>query len=77
METILYVTAEVLRRIAILVQPVMPESGAKLLGLLAVPEDARDFAALGEAGRLKAGTALPAPVAVFPRYVEAEADAAS
>ena len=77
METILYVTAEVLRQIAILVQPVMPASGAKLLDLLAVPEDARDFAALGEARRLKAGTALPAPVAVFPRYVEAEADAAS
>ena len=77
METILYVTAEVQRQIAILVQPVMPESGTKLVDLLAVPEDARDFAALGEAGRLQPGTALPAPVAVFPRYVEEEADAAS
>ena len=43
METILYVTAEVTRQIAILVQAVMPESGAKLLDQLGVPEEARDF----------------------------------
>ena len=43
METILYVTAEVLRQIAILVQPVMPGSAAKLLDQLGVPEDARRF----------------------------------
>ena len=43
METILYVTAEVLRQIAILVQPIMPGSAAKLLDQLGVPEDARDF----------------------------------
>ena len=37
METILYVTAEVTREIAILVQPVMPESAGKLLDQLGVP----------------------------------------
>ena len=36
--TVLYVTAEVLRQIAILAQPFMPESAAKLLDLLAVPQ---------------------------------------
>ncbi len=72
METILYVTAEVLRQIAILVQPVMPASAAKLLDQLGVPEDARDFAQLGPKGRLKPGTLLPPPRAVFPRYIEAE-----
>ena len=72
METILYVTAEVTRQIAILVQAVMPESGANLLDQLGVPEDARDFASLGPKGRLAPGTELPAPSAVFPRYVEAE-----
>jgi methionyl-tRNA synthetase len=52
----------------------MPESGGKLLDLLSVPEDARDFGHLGEAGRLKPGTELPAPTPVFPRYVEPEGE---
>jgi len=73
METILYVTAEVLRQIAILAQPIMPRSAAKLLGQLGVPQDARDFTHLGPVGRLKPGTRLPPPQPVFPRYVEAEA----
>ena len=38
--------------------------------LLAVPEDARSFAALGPSGALKAGTPLPKPEGIFPRYVE-------
>jgi methionyl-tRNA synthetase len=41
-----------------------------LLDSLGVPQGERDFAALGGATRIKPGTALPAPVAVFPRYVE-------
>lgn len=69
--TVLYVTAEVVRQIAILAQPVMPVSSAKFLDSLGIPEgSARDFAALGGANRIKPGTTLPAPVAVFPRYVE-------
>jgi methionyl-tRNA synthetase len=43
-----------------------------LLDILAVPKEARDFAHLGKKGRLVAGTPLPAPSPVFPRYVEAE-----
>jgi len=72
METILYVTAEVLRQIAILVQPVMPASAGRLLDQLGMPKDKRDFSKLGAGGRLTAGTELPPPQAVFPRYVEAE-----
>jgi methionyl-tRNA synthetase len=68
MATVLYVTAELLRQIAILVQPFMPASAAKLLDLLAV--EARDFAALGTAHRIAAGTKLPLPTPVFPRYQE-------
>src|SRR5262249_14914739 len=70
--TVLYVTAEVIRQVAILAQPFMPSSAAKLLDLLAVPAPARDFAALGGAQRIAAGTALPAPSPVFPRYVDSE-----
>jgi methionyl-tRNA synthetase len=68
--TVLYVTAEVVRQIAILAQPAVPESASKLLDSLGIPQDARNFAALGGAARIKAGTKLPTPVGVFPRYVE-------
>jgi methionyl-tRNA synthetase len=69
-KTVLYVTAEVIRLIGILAQPFMPTSAAKLLDLLALPADARNFASLGT--RLQAGTQLPPPAPVFPRYVEPE-----
>ncbi len=72
MATVLYVTAEVVRQIAILLQPIVPDSAAKLLDLVAVPQDARDFSRLGAAGRLVAGTPLEAPKPVFPRYVAPE-----
>ncbi|OCJ06104.1 methionine--tRNA ligase [Agrobacterium sp. 13-626] len=69
MATVLYVTADVVRQIGILLQPFMPDSSTKLLDLIAIPSDKRDFAALGEAGRLVPGTPLEAPKPVFPRYV--------
>jgi methionyl-tRNA synthetase len=67
-KTVLYVTAEVVRQIAILAQPAMPEAMTKMLDALAIPADARDFAAL--TSRIRAGTQLPPPSPVFPRYVE-------
>ena len=75
--TILYVTAEVLRQIAILAQPFVPASAERLLDLLAVPAGERDFSFLGGKHRIAAGRELPAPAPVFPRYVEAEGQAAS
>src|SRR5471032_1853471 len=73
--TVLYVTAEVLRRITILSQPVLPTSAGKLLELLAVEPKARDFSQLEAGVRIKAGVQLPPPAPVFPRYVEPEAAA--
>ena len=67
-QTVLYVTAEVVRQVAILAQPAIPASAAKLLDVLAVPQDQRDFAALTT--RLVPGTQMPAPTGVFPRYIE-------
>jgi methionyl-tRNA synthetase len=64
--TVLYTTLEVVRIAALLIQPVMPDSAAKLLDLLGQPADQRDFSAVGT--RLAAGTALPKPEGVFPRY---------
>ncbi len=70
MATVLYTLAEVLRHIAILLQPFMPGSMAKMLDQLAVPEDRRAFANLTPDDALEPGTPLPAPEGVFPRYVE-------
>jgi methionyl-tRNA synthetase len=68
--TVLYVTAEVVRQIAILAQPAMPAAAAKLLDTLGIPKqnEARNFAALGT--RIKPGVLLPPPAPVFPRYIE-------
>jgi methionyl-tRNA synthetase len=75
MATVLWVLAETVRYLAILVQPVMPESAGKLLVQLAVPEGARDFAHLTGDNALKSGTPLPVPVGVFPRFVDPQAPA--
>jgi methionyl-tRNA synthetase len=73
--TVLYVTAEVIRQVAILAQPFMPGSAAKLLDLLAIPPGERQFNELGGGRRIAAGSALPPPIPVFPRYVDSEASA--
>ncbi|MGC2641904.1 MAG: methionine--tRNA ligase [Pseudolabrys sp.] len=70
--TVLYVTAEILRQVAILAQPFVPTSASKMLDLLAIKPEERSFAALKPGSRIKAGVILPAPSPVFPRYVEAE-----
>jgi methionyl-tRNA synthetase len=75
MATVLYVTAEVLRQLGILVQPFIPASAAKLLDQLAIGE-ARDFAQLGAGHRLTPGASLGILQPVFPRYIEPEAAAA-
>jgi methionyl-tRNA synthetase len=75
MATVLYVTAEVLRQLGILAQPFIPASAEKLLDQLAVG-DMRDFARLGEAGRLVPGSGLGVLAPIFPRYVEPETAAA-
>jgi methionyl-tRNA synthetase len=76
MSTVLYVTAEVLRQVGILLQPFIPVTADKLLSQLGVAEDDRGFDSLGEAGRLKPGTPLGALGPIFPRYVEPEEKAA-
>jgi methionyl-tRNA synthetase len=63
---VLYTTLEVVRIAALLIQPVMPSSAAKLLDLLGQRDDQRDFTAV--AVRLAPGTVLPKPEGVFPRY---------
>jgi methionyl-tRNA synthetase len=71
MNTVLWTLAETIRHLAVLTQPFMPESSAKILDLLAQPADRRDLAALGARGTpLEPGIVLLPPAAVFPRHVE-------
>ena len=68
MQAVLAEILDLLRVVATLLQPFMPDSMARMLDQLGVPEDARVLAALGTP--IAAGTALPPPAGVFPRFVE-------
>ena len=68
MAHVLRVLADLLRVVATLLQPYMPERTAAMLDQLGVPTTARGFADL--AHPLPVGTALPTPQGVFPRFVE-------
>jgi methionyl-tRNA synthetase len=70
MANVLAVLIEVLRIAGILIQPVMPRSAASLLDQLAIPANARDFAAIGSGG-VAEGTVLPPPQGIFPRIDKA------
>ena len=70
-DTILYTTAEAIRRLAIMASWAIPEGSGKMLDLLGQGEDHRDFAALPL--MIEAGMALPAPSGIFPR-IEFKAD---
>jgi methionyl-tRNA synthetase len=65
MARVLGTTLDATRRIVLLAQPFIPTSAGKLLTLLGVAADMRDFHALH--GAVAAGTKLPAPEGVFPR----------
>ena len=67
-DTVLWVLAETIRRVTLLVQPFMPDSTGKILDQLAVAAGDRAFASFDK--ELVSGTPLPAPQGVFPRYVE-------
>jgi len=70
MQTVLYVLADVIRQLALITQPFVPEAAGKMLDQVAVAEDARDFTSFGEVGRLAPGAELPKPEGIFPRFVE-------
>lgn len=71
MGVVLRVLVDTIRVVATLLQPVMPDSMARMLDQLGVAADARSFGQLGVA--LTDGQVLPPPKGVFPRYVEAAA----
>ncbi|MBM3507395.1 MAG: methionine--tRNA ligase [Alphaproteobacteria bacterium] len=74
--TVLYVLAETVRNIAMLLQAFLPDSAARMLEQLGVPAAQRSLAQLGVRGQLVSGVQLPKPEPVFPRYVAEEKGAA-
>ncbi|MBS0525850.1 MAG: methionine--tRNA ligase [Proteobacteria bacterium] len=70
-DTVLWVLAETIRRVTLLVQPFMPDSTASILDQLGVPAEGRSFASFDS--ELVSGIGLPKPQGVFPRYVEPKA----
>ena len=72
MADVLWVLAETLRQVAILIQPVMPQAAENMLDQLGVSSDARGFDHLGPDQRLVGGHTLEKPQPVFPRFVEEE-----
>jgi methionyl-tRNA synthetase len=65
---VLRVLADVIRTVATVLQPFMPDSMGRMLDQLAVPAEARSLAGLAQP--LADGTVLPAPQGIFPRFVE-------
>lgn len=70
---VLWSVMEILRQVAILFQPFMPEKMDELLNLLAVPQNERAFSDLNKT--ITSGTQLPVPKAIFPRYKQEGTDA--
>jgi methionyl-tRNA synthetase len=70
MRATLYHLLESIRCIAIMIQPFMPDSSSKILNQLSIPMDKRNFDHLSEKHALVAGTELPPPEPVFPRFLE-------
>jgi len=70
MGEVLAVIMETVRQVAILVQPIMPESASTLLDQLNIPDTERDFTRVGGSFRPAAGTGIDKPQPVFPRFVD-------
>ncbi|HWU17628.1 MAG TPA: methionine--tRNA ligase [Devosia sp.] len=67
MGSVLYLTADVVRRLTIPLLAFVPQSANAILDQLAVPAEARTLAAARLANGLQSGAALPVPQGVFAR----------
>ena len=67
MQSVLWVTVEMIRRISIMLQPVMPESCKRLLDLLCIKDDERALSFISDEFSLTPGKAIKEPVIIFPK----------
>ena len=65
METVLYYAAEAIRRVALVTQPIMPQSCNKILDQLGCSIDHRSFQFIDHP--LQPNQLIPKPLAIFPR----------
>ena len=74
METVLYVLTEVIRNIAIITQPFMPNSAEKILDQVGISDSSRSFKSFGSSEQIIPGNSLPEPFGVFPRILDSNID---
>jgi methionyl-tRNA synthetase len=67
MQSVLWVTVEMIRKVSIMLQPVMPDSCKKLLDLLCIKDDYRSLSFIGDEFSLVPGKAIKEPVIIFPK----------
>ncbi len=73
MATVLYVLSDVIRMLALIMQPFTPDAAEKILDQLSVPDDQRDFDALAPGHAPTPGEDLPKPEPVFQKLELEEA----
>ena len=72
MKTVLYVLAETIRCLGILVQSVVPDSADKILNALSIDEKERYYSNLSGSFKVKYELDIDKPEGIFPRLDEAE-----
>jgi len=72
MNTVLYVLLEAIRHLGLYLLPFMPELAGKMLDMLGITPEKRVYKSVGKACAVVAGSALPAPYPVFPRFETAK-----
>lgn len=72
MQYVLYALCEMIRCIVLYIQPFIPESSCKILDMLSIPLQNRDFSNLSKSSALIPGNYIETPQAVFPRIEAAE-----
>lgn len=70
MNTVLYILCELIRKISIYLQPIVPISSSKILDQLSIPQNLRGFEHSSEKHKLVHGTVLSPPEPAFPRFTE-------
>jgi methionyl-tRNA synthetase len=75
MADVLWVLCEVIRVVALMLKPYMPQSMERLLDLLGVQGNHRHFDQISADASLAGATPLSKPEPVFPRFVEEESGA--
>ncbi|OJV46789.1 MAG: methionine--tRNA ligase [Alphaproteobacteria bacterium 43-37] len=68
MKQIMAILTDVIRRLAILTQPIIPDASAKILDMICLPEDDRTFAHFDKV--LGPNIKIPEPVGVFKKWEE-------